>query len=46
MYAGRVVERGTAADVLLWLWRRDGRPVEILGDAAVAERFRAFSNLR
>lgn len=42
---GDVAIRGRANDLLLWLWRRDGGPVEIIGDAAVAERFRAFSPL-
>lgn len=35
---GDVAIRGRARDVLLWLWGRDGGPVEILGDEAVAER--------
>ena len=42
---GDVAIRGRANDLLLWLWRRDGGSVEILGDAAVAERFRAFASL-
>jgi uncharacterized protein (TIGR03083 family) len=37
--------RGRANDLLLWLWRRDAGPVEILGDAAVAERFRSYPAL-
>jgi uncharacterized protein (TIGR03083 family) len=42
---GDAAVRGRANDLLLWLWRRDGGPVEILGDVAVAERFRAFPTL-
>lgn len=43
---GDAAVRGRASDLLLWLWRRDGAgSVEILGDAAVAERFRAFPAL-
>jgi uncharacterized protein (TIGR03083 family) len=42
---GDAAVRGTANDLLLWLWRREGGPVEILGDTAVAERFRAFPAL-
>ncbi len=42
---GDVAVRGRANDLLLWLWRRDGGDVEILGDASVAERFRAFPSL-
>jgi uncharacterized protein (TIGR03083 family) len=42
---GDAAVRGRANDLLLWLWRREAGPVEILGDAAAAERFRAFSAL-
>ncbi len=42
---GDAAIRGTANDLLLWLWRRDAGPVEILGDTSVAERFRAFPAL-
>ncbi len=42
---GDAAVRGRANDLLLWLWRRDAGPVEILGDTAVAERFRAFPDL-
>jgi len=42
---GDAAVRGRANDLLLWLWRREAGPVEILGDAAVAERFRAFPHL-
>jgi uncharacterized protein (TIGR03083 family) len=44
---GDAAVRGPASDVLLVLWRR--RPlaeVEVLGDAAVAERFVALAELR
>lgn len=33
-----VAIRGRARDVLLYLWGRDAGPVEILGDASIAER--------
>jgi uncharacterized protein (TIGR03083 family) len=42
---GDAAIRGRAHDLLLWLWRRDAGPVEILGDAALAARFRAFPSL-
>ncbi len=42
---GDAAVRGRANDLLLWLWRRDAGPVEILGDTEVAERFRAFPAL-
>ena len=42
---GDAAVRGRANDLLLWLWRRDASGVEILGDADVAERFRAFPEL-
>lgn len=42
---GDAAVRGRASDLLLWLWRRDAGPVEIIGDAAVAERFRSFPSL-
>jgi uncharacterized protein (TIGR03083 family) len=42
---GDAAVRGRASDLLLWLWRRDAGAVEILGDTAVAERFRAFPAL-
>ena len=42
---GDAAVRGTANDLLLWLWRREAGPVEILGDTAVAERFRTFPDL-
>jgi uncharacterized protein (TIGR03083 family) len=42
---GDVAVRGRADDLLLWLWRRADSGVEILGDASVAERFRAFPTL-
>jgi uncharacterized protein (TIGR03083 family) len=42
---GDAAVRGRANDLLLWLWRREAGPVEVLGDTAVAERFRAFPRL-
>ncbi|NND75237.1 MAG: maleylpyruvate isomerase family mycothiol-dependent enzyme [Ilumatobacter sp.] len=42
---GDTAIRGEANDLLLWLWGRDAGPVEILGDTAVAEQFRAGSLL-
>ena len=42
---GDAAVRGKANDLLLWLWRREAGPVEILGDSAVADRFRAFADL-
>jgi hypothetical protein len=40
-----VVVRAPASDLLLWLWRRDGGPVTVEGDAAVAARFQAGTDL-
>jgi uncharacterized protein (TIGR03083 family) len=42
---GDAAVRGTANDLLLWLWRREAGPVDILGDPEVANRFRAFPDL-
>ena len=42
---GDVAIRGRASDLLLWLWRRNARPVDIVGDAALAARFQASSRL-
>ena len=42
---GDVAIRGRASDLLLWLWRRDARPVDIVGDSALAARFQASSRL-
>ncbi|MEM9038774.1 MAG: maleylpyruvate isomerase family mycothiol-dependent enzyme [Actinomycetota bacterium] len=45
---GDAAVRGTAADVLLWLWRRitgEHSSVGIVGDESVAARFRAFPRL-
>lgn len=42
---GDAAVRGTANNLLMWLWRRDAGAVEILGDTAVAERFRSFPAL-
>ena len=37
---GDVAIRGKASDLLLWLWRRDAGPVDIVGDAELGARFR------
>jgi uncharacterized protein (TIGR03083 family) len=42
---GDAAVRGRANDLLLWLWRRPAGPVDIVGDADVAARFRAFPSL-
>ena len=42
---GDVAVRGKASDLLLWLWRRDAGPVDIVGDAELGARFRHASNL-
>jgi uncharacterized protein (TIGR03083 family) len=42
---GDAAIRGRASDLLLWLWRRDARPVDIVGDAALAARFQQLSRL-
>ena len=42
---GDAAVRGRSDQLLLWLWRRSDRGVEILGDAEVAERFRSFTDL-
>jgi uncharacterized protein (TIGR03083 family) len=42
---GDCAVRGRAGDLVLWLWGRDAGPVEVIGDATVAARFRAFSDL-
>lgn len=42
---GDAAVRGPAHDLLMWLWRRRADEVEIIGDRAVAERFRAFADL-
>lgn len=41
---GDAAVRGPSGQLLRWLWRRDA-DVEVLGDAGVAERFRAFTDL-
>jgi uncharacterized protein (TIGR03083 family) len=41
---GDAAVRGTANDLVLWLWGRDGGPVEILGDATVADRLRTLGD--
>jgi len=42
---GDVAIRGKASDLLLWLWRRDAGPVDVVGDAELAARFRRTSDL-
>lgn len=45
---GDAAVRGSAHDLLLWLWRRDqpdADGVEVIGDADVAARFRDFTDL-
>lgn len=42
---GDAAVRGRAHDLLLWCWRRAAGPVEILGDEAVAERFRTYADI-
>jgi uncharacterized protein (TIGR03083 family) len=42
---GDAAVRGRSHDLLMWLWRRDAGPVEIIGDRYVADRFRAYSPL-
>lgn len=45
---GDAAVRGTAANLLLWLWRRDTRnddTVEVIGKEEVARRFRAYTDL-
>ena len=42
---GDVAIRGRASDLLLWLWRRNARPVDIVGDSALATRFQQLSRL-
>ena len=46
---GDAAVRGTASDLLLWLWRRDTASddieVEVIGDEIVARRFRAYTDL-
>ena len=37
--------RAGASDLLLWLWRRNAGPVEVVGDTIIARRFRAFTTL-
>ncbi|MEO1056332.1 MAG: maleylpyruvate isomerase family mycothiol-dependent enzyme [Actinomycetota bacterium] len=38
--AGDVSIRGTAADVLLWLWGRDAGALQFVGDESIAQRLR------
>ena len=42
---GDAAVRGRAHDLLMWLWRRDDAGVEIIGDAVVARRLRAYTDL-
>ncbi len=42
---GDVAIRGRARDVLLWLWGRDGGPVELIGDEDVAHRIVSGASL-
>ncbi len=42
---GDTAIRGRASDLLLWLWGRDAGPVEVLGDADLAARFRSGSGV-
>ena len=42
---GDAAIRGRAHDILMWLWRRDAGPVDVIGDHDVARRFRAFTDL-
>ena len=41
---GDAAIRGTAQDILMWLWRRSSN-IEITGDEVVARRFQAFTDL-
>ncbi len=42
---GDAAIRGRASDLLLWLWGRDAGPVEILGDADLADRLRSGADV-
>lgn len=42
---GDAAVRGRAHDLLMWVWRREAGPVEIIGDEGVAQRFRDFTSL-
>jgi uncharacterized protein (TIGR03083 family) len=42
---GDVAIRGRAQDILLWLWGREGGPVEFLGDEAIARRLVSGADL-
>lgn len=39
---GDVAVRGRSSDLLLWVWGRTAGPVEIFGDAELAEEFRTY----
>ena len=40
--ADSITLRGRATDLLLWVWGRTAGPVEIFGDAELAEAFRTY----
>lgn len=42
---GDVAVRGRAHDLLMWIWRRPGGDVEVIGKDTVARRFRAYTDL-
>ena len=42
---GDAAVRGRAHDLLMWLWRRSENGIEVIGDEAVARRFRAYTDL-
>ena len=42
---GDAAIRGEAHDLLMWLWRRSTKGVEIIGSEVVARRFRAYTDL-
>ncbi len=42
---GDAAVRGRSHDLFMWCWRRAAGPVEVIGDADVAARFQAYSDL-
>jgi uncharacterized protein (TIGR03083 family) len=42
---GDVAIRGRARDILLWLWGREGGPVEFIGDRSIAQRIVSGADL-
>lgn len=42
---GDAAVRGRAHDILMWLWRRSDAGIEVIGNAVVARRFRAYTDL-